>query len=95
MDNRSMPWTTDPAVHAAWQAQVHDAAATPWRWRELVQRKGELFPRFAALYHRLCALPRRVRRRLATSVGVLAGGGGVAVCPAADHQLGRQLHGRH
>src|SRR5260221_4923152 len=64
MYKRFMPWTTDPAVRAAWQAQVHGAATTPWRWRELGQRKSELFPRFAALYHRLCALPRRVRRRL-------------------------------
>ena len=64
MHNQCMPWTTDPEVRAAWQAQVDEAAASPWRARELVQRERELFPRFAAIYQRLRTSPRRVRRVL-------------------------------
>src|SRR5262245_56660682 len=63
---RHSPFTSlfDAQVRAAWQAQVSTAAKTPGLLRELVTRRQELLPRFAASYRQLCTLPRRVRRTL-------------------------------
>src|SRR5215510_8077806 len=64
MQNRSFPWPTDSETFTAWQAQLRAATQTPWLWREFLQHRHALLPRFAILYQRLRALPRRVRRVL-------------------------------
>ena len=51
-------------VRAAWQEQVAAAVKTPGLLPDLVHRRAELLPRFAAYYTQLQALPRRVRRAL-------------------------------
>ena len=56
--------TVDARVRAAWQEQVAAAGNTPGLLPELLQRRQELLPRFAAYYTQLRALPRRVRRAL-------------------------------
>lgn len=59
----------DARIRAAWQTQLASAVKTPGLLRELVRRRGELLPRFAAQYRQMCALPRRVRRALQRKVG--------------------------
>lgn len=54
----------DVRVRAAWQTQIAHAAKTTGLMKELVQRRRELLPRFAACYAQLRALPRRTRRML-------------------------------
>src|SRR5262245_31318024 len=61
---RLTSWSITPELLIAWQAQVKKTARTPWLWRELIQHGREFFPRFASIYQRLRALPRRVRRVL-------------------------------
>jgi hypothetical protein len=56
-------------VRAAWEAQVA-AGQTPGLGPELVRRRHELLPRFAATYTQLQALPRRVRRALQRQLGL-------------------------
>jgi hypothetical protein len=56
--------TVDARVLAAWQTQIAAARKTPGLLPELVQRRHELFPRFADYYHHLRRFPRRVRRML-------------------------------
>jgi hypothetical protein len=51
-------------VRAAWQTQLAAAVHTPGLLPELVRRRAELLPRFAAYYTQLRALPRRMRRAL-------------------------------
>ena len=51
-------------VVAAWQEQMAAAVKTPGLLPELMRRRDELLPRFAAYYTQLRALPRRVRRAL-------------------------------
>jgi hypothetical protein len=58
------PSSLDARVRAAWQAQVAAAFQTPGLLPELMRRRHELLPRFAAYYTQLRALPRRVRRAL-------------------------------
>ena len=54
----------DASALAAWQEQVATASRMPWLSRLFAQRGDELFPRFAASYEELRALPRRTRRAL-------------------------------
>ena len=54
----------DASALAAWQEQVASASKIPWLSRLFAQRGDELFPRFAASYEELRALPRRTRRAL-------------------------------
>ena len=51
-------------VVAAWQEQIAAAQQRPGLLPELLRRRDELLPRFAAYYTQLRALPRRVRRAL-------------------------------
>ena len=51
-------------VRAAWQEQMAAARQRPGLLPELVRRRDELLPRFAAYYTYLRALPRRARRAL-------------------------------
>jgi len=54
----------DHTIAAAWDAQLAEAAQTPW-FKEILLRRGtELFPRFAACYTELRVLPRSARRAL-------------------------------
>jgi Putative pectate lyase-like adhesive domain len=64
MDPRLIPWPLTPEGLAAWWTQLPEATTTPWRWRTLVHHGPTLLPRFATVYPRLRALPRRVRRAL-------------------------------
>jgi hypothetical protein len=64
MPHASYSPTVEAHVQAACQAQVAAAAQTPGLRAELVHRRHELFPRFAAAYLHLQALPRRARRGL-------------------------------
>ena len=54
----------EPRVRAAWQAQLAATGTLPGLVPALVRHRHELFPRFAAYYTQLRALPRRVRRAL-------------------------------
>ena len=51
-------------VRAAWQEQIAAARQRPGLLPEIMRRRDELLPRFAAYYTHLRALPRRVRRAL-------------------------------
>jgi hypothetical protein len=53
----------DDAIVAAWDSQIAEAAETPLLAQALAQ-SAELFPRFAACYAQLRALPRGARRAL-------------------------------
>ena len=48
----------DETIVAAWNSQIAHAAETPWLADALTTRSAELFPRFAACYAQLRALPR-------------------------------------
>jgi hypothetical protein len=52
----------DSRVRAAWQSQVAAAKQTPGLLPLLTRQRHELLPRFAAFYHQLRRLPRRLRR---------------------------------
>lgn len=52
----------EEAIVAAWDSQVAQAAETPWLEQELATQSADLFPRFAACYAQLRALPRGARR---------------------------------
>ncbi|HEY3303057.1 MAG TPA: right-handed parallel beta-helix repeat-containing protein [Candidatus Binatia bacterium] len=54
----------DEAIVAAWDSQVAAAAETPWLSKALATQSTDLFPRFAACYAQLRALPRGARRAL-------------------------------
>jgi hypothetical protein len=54
----------DDTIVAAWDSQVAEASETPWLQQMLAQADGDLFPRFAARYRELRALPRSARRAL-------------------------------
>jgi hypothetical protein len=54
----------DQAITAAWDAQLVEAAQTPGLKEILLTHGSELFPRFAAFYAQLRALPRGARRAL-------------------------------
>ena len=58
------PLHVDDTVTAAWKSQFTEAAKTPRLAEILAQRSAELFPRFAAAYSELLALPRGARRAL-------------------------------
>ena len=64
MQRSSRASILDPHVRAAWQEQIAAARQRPGLLPELVRRRDELLPRFAAYYTYLRALPRRVRRAL-------------------------------
>jgi hypothetical protein len=64
MRHTARPPILDAHIRAAWQTQVTAALQTPELSPALVRRRHELFPRFAAYYTQLRALPRRVRRAL-------------------------------
>jgi hypothetical protein len=51
------------SVLSAWQAQLQ-VAQDPHLKQQLLQRQGELLPRFAEHYQKLSSLPRRMRRSL-------------------------------
>lgn len=90
----------DQTIVAAWDTQVTEAAQAPWL-AEILRRRGtELFPRFAACYAELRALPRgarrAVQRQVASSRALPAifpewfqNGGGLAL----RHKLARSLAG--
>jgi hypothetical protein len=61
---RPYPLPNEEAIFAAWDSQVAEAKETPWLAEALAQAGGELFPRFAACYAELRALPRGARRAL-------------------------------
>jgi len=63
----------DAHTRAAWQTQVAAAKQSPGLLPQLVQQRQELLPHFATVYHQLCALPRRVRRKR-PMIGVIDGG---------------------
>jgi parallel beta-helix repeat protein len=54
----------DEAIVAAWDSQLAEAAEAPWLAKSLAAKSAELFPRFAARYAELRALPRGARRAL-------------------------------
>jgi hypothetical protein len=54
----------DENIVAAWDSQVAEAADSPWLAQALATRGANLFPRFAARYAELRALPRGARRAL-------------------------------
>jgi Putative Ig domain len=54
----------DHTIAAAWDTQVKEAAQTPGLAEIFLPRGSELFPRFAACYAELRALPRGARRAL-------------------------------
>jgi hypothetical protein len=58
------PLRVDDDVTKAWQSQISEAAKSPWLARVLAERAGELFPRFAANYVQLRALPRSLLSRV-------------------------------
>jgi len=58
------PLCVDNTVTTAWKSQIAHAAKTPSLAELLAQRGNELFPRFAAAYSELRALPRGARRAL-------------------------------
>ena len=64
MQHSSRTSILDAHVRAAWQEQIAAARQRPGLLPELVRRRDELPPRFAAHYIQLRALPRRVRRAL-------------------------------
>jgi Putative Ig domain len=79
----------DHTIAAAWDSQVKEADHTPWLAETLTEYGGELFPRFAACYAELRALPRGARRSLQRSLArssELA-----ALLPAYLQQGGRRL----
>jgi hypothetical protein len=53
----------DDAIVAAWDSQIAEAAETPFLAQALAQN-ADLFPRFAACYAQLRALPRGARTAL-------------------------------
>ena len=59
---------SDETVVAAWDSQVKAAGETPWLAELLRWRGSEFFPRFAACYAALRALPRNARRALQRQV---------------------------
>jgi hypothetical protein len=64
MRHASRPSILEARVRAAWQEQVAAVVKTPGLLPELMHRRHELLPRFAAYYTQLQTLPRRVRRAL-------------------------------
>ena len=54
----------DHTITAAWNTRVKEAAQTPGLAEIFLPRGSELFPRFAACYAELSALPRSARRSL-------------------------------
>jgi Putative Ig domain len=82
----------DHAISAAWDSQIKQANKTSWIAETLNRRANELFPRFAACYAELRALPRGARRslqrRLARSSEL------AAVLPEYLKQGGRRLQHR-
>ena len=56
--------SSDETIVAAWGFQVAAAANTPWFAETLALRASEIFPRFAACYAQLRALPRGAQRAL-------------------------------
>jgi len=82
----------DHTIAAAWDYQVKEAPQTPGLGEIFLPRGSELFPRFAAWYAELSALPRSARRslqrRLARSSEL------ATVLPAYLQQGGRRLQHR-
>lgn len=78
----------DDAIVAAWDAQIAEAAETPFLAQALAQ-SADLFPRFAACYAQLRALPRGARRALQRQ---LARSGELTAVPVAG-ELGSFLSG--
>jgi hypothetical protein len=65
MSTHVKPAPRPESLLGAWHTQVAETAAwTPWLVQDLIRRKSELLPKFAAYYQQLHALPRRVRRML-------------------------------
>jgi hypothetical protein len=60
----------DSSVVREWYAQVAWASKTPGLAQYIVQRTGDLLPRFTAFYDTLRALPRRLRRAIARGRGL-------------------------
>jgi len=56
--------TLDARIRAVWQTQLAATVKIPGLLPELMRCRSELFPRFAACYTQLRALPRQVRRAL-------------------------------
>jgi len=54
----------DHTIAAAWDSQIKEVNKAPWIAETLNRRSNELFPRFAACYAELRALPRGARRAL-------------------------------
>ena len=54
----------DQIITAAWDSQVRACSGNSWLKNLLLRRGGDLFPRFAACYAELRALPRNARRAL-------------------------------
>src|SRR5262245_9216050 len=54
----------DVRTRSAWQTQIAAARHIPGLLPTLMQQRQTLFPRFAAAYRQLRALPQRMRRRL-------------------------------
>jgi len=82
----------DHTIAAAWDSQVKEAALTPGFAEIFLPRGSELFPRFAACYAELRALPRSARRALQRRIarsGELA-----AILPEYLQQGGRRLQRR-
>jgi hypothetical protein len=80
----------DDAIVAAWDSQVAEAAETPLLAQALAQ-SADLFPRFAACYAQLRALPRGARRALQRQ---LARSSELAmVSPEWQQKLARSLAG--
>ena len=65
MSTHVKPAPRPASLLGAWHAQVAVTAKhSPWLVRELLQRRQELLPKFAAYYQQLRALPCRTRRLL-------------------------------
>jgi hypothetical protein len=80
----------DETIVAAWDSQVVQAAETPWLAQALATQSADLFPRFAACYAQLRALPRGARRALQRQ---LARSREVAIPSAWQRKLAQSLAG--
>ena len=88
MQRSSRASILDPHVRAAWQEQIAAARQRPGLLPEIVRRRDELLPRFAAYYTYLRALPRRVRRALQRQWRHAIGRRGAHAGPGTESRTG-------
>jgi hypothetical protein len=86
------PLRPEQDIVAAWASQVAEAEKSPWLAQVVARAGSEFFPRFAACYTELRALPRSARRALQRRI---AGSSELAaILPQYLQQGGRRLQHR-